>query len=197
MAAVLILDLKRRIAEKVQRLQEATGDSKRTRKRIKQSLGKLNKQLAELESGAAVDPGAVEDDKQTAAAAAKKQARAEKKEKNKRFKKYKRKRMNLNKRIAEFSKHKQLSKALKLFEEMREMPCGVDVHTYTNMINAYVRCSQMDMAMKLLNTRMPADGVRPTVVTFTAILKGLCNGDDLGQAKEIFKMMATARPPVR
>ena len=74
MAAVLILDLKRRIAEKVQRLQEATGDSKRTRKRIKQSLGKLNKQLAELESGAAVDPGAVAGDKQTAAAAAKKQA---------------------------------------------------------------------------------------------------------------------------
>ena len=198
MAAVL--ELKRRIAEKLQRLQEGTNESKRSRKRIKQALGKLKIQLVELEASGVVDSGADEGSRQTAAAAAaaaKKQAKAEKKGQQKRFKKYKRKRMNLNKRIADFSRQKQLSKALKLFEEMREMPCGVDVHTYTNMINTYVRCAQMDEALKLLNERMPSDGVRPTVVTFTAILKGLCNDNNLGQAKKIFEKMATARPPVR
>ena len=198
MAAVL--ELKQRIAEKFQRLQDGTNESKRSRKRIKQALGKLKNQLAELEAGVA-DSGVDEGSRQTAAAhaaaAAKKQAKAEKKGEQKRFKKYKRKRMNLNKRIAEFSRQKQLSKALKLFEEMREMPCGVDVHTYTNMINTYVRCAQMDEALKLLDFQMPSDGVRPTVVTFTAILKGLCNDNNLGQAKKMFDKMATARPPVR
>jgi len=200
-----IEELKLSILENGKRLDEikAGGDeaSKRVKKRILQKLGKLKKDLAELtgadgdkepagestlsgkrKAGDEEDEG---DEKDTPVAPT--MSKEERKVKLR----------LLNKDLAEFAQKKQLTFARKRFEQAVRKDIRVDVHSYTNLINAYVRCSDLDGAEQTLQ-RMVENDVTPNLVTYTTLLKGYSESGDMSEAGRIyFKSLSAFRPNVR
>ena len=68
---------------------------------------------------------------------------------------------------AALAQRKQLKEALKAFKRASKN-AQVDVHTYTNMINVHVRCSDVAAAVELLGA-MPTAGFTPNVVTYVEL----------------------------
>lgn len=64
-----------------------------------------------------------------------------------------------------------------------------DVHSYTNVLNAHVRCGDVAGAQTLFAS-MPGAGVEPNVVSYTTLMKGLCDAGDLAAAKALLSQMA-------
>jgi len=93
----------------------------------------------------------------------------------------------LNLEIAKLAKRKQLAGAEQLFARARAQGIA-DVHTYTNMINAAVRCGQLARAEALM-AEMRTHGPLPNVVAFTALLKGYANVGQMEQASELVEAM--------
>lgn len=200
--------LKASIAENGKRLDEikASGDeaSKRIKKRLTQKLGKLKKDLADLtgsdsanassdapslgkrkadgDDGGDDEEGA--DVKEVSAAPMSKEER-------------KVKLRLLNKDLAEFAQKKQLTFARKRFEQAVRKDLKVDVHSYTNLINAYVRCSDLEGAEQTLQ-RMIQGNITPNLVTYTTLLKGYSESGDMSEAGRIyFEALRAFRPNVR
>lgn len=178
------------IAENAKRLEEiGQGDemSKRVKKRILQKLGKLKKDLSDLEKvhGVAGDTGSTIGEKRKAAeeveAGDEDAPVAVVLSKEER----KLKLRLLNKDLAEFAQKKQLSFAKKRFEWGIRKGIKVDVHSYTNLINAYVRCSDLSGAEDTLR-RMIQSGVTPNLVTYTTLMKGYSEVGDVDHASRIY-----------
>ena len=76
-------------------------------------------------------------------------------------KKKKKKTMHLNKEVKDLAQRKQLKRAMSTFSkgERKEI---VDVHSYTNMINAFVRCSKLSLAQELFK-QMKEKKFKPNV----------------------------------
>jgi pentatricopeptide repeat protein len=97
----------------------------------------------------------------------------------------------LNKELAELAKSKQLKAGLKLFHtQIQKRGLMPDAHTYANLINLYVRCGDVDGAMGVLaemtQPQQSAPAVKPNVVIYTTLLKGLCESGEMERAKELF-----------
>ena len=170
----------------------------RVKKRVLQSLGKLKKQLKEVEDKAGQQNQGNEDDEDDDidGADARKKIRVEEPTSHPDIgadgvvtgnrKKWKAKIKLLNMELATLAQKKQLKLAKKRFnwginKGIHEF---YDVHTYTNLLNCYVRCKDLVGATQLLN-RMIEVGVTPNVVTYTALLKGYCEAGDIKKAKEL------------
>ncbi|KAG8461648.1 hypothetical protein KFE25_001266 [Diacronema lutheri] len=98
----------------------------------------------------------------------------------------------LNHEIAALAKRKQLGRAEELFA--RALAQGLaDVHTHTNMINAAVRCAQLERAEKLLARMEAGDGPAPNVVAYTAMLKGYAAAGRMRAAQALLVRMARPR----
>jgi pentatricopeptide repeat protein len=52
------------------------------------------------------------------------------------------------------------------------------IYTYTNLINACVRCFETAKAQEYLD-EMKKQGIDPNEVTYTALIKGYCQDGDL------------------
>ena len=91
--------------------------------------------------------------------------------------------LHLNKELKELAQRKQLKRAQNAFRKGESLGI-VDKHSYTNMINAYIRCGKNDMG-KLLLDQMVKRGIEPSVVTYTVLLKGACESGTLQLAKNI------------
>lgn len=102
--------------------------------------------------------------------------------------------VNLNKEIAEHAKSKQLAKASASFARARAL--GVlNNYSYTNMINAHVRCGDVPGAARLLE-EMKTSPHPPCVVAYTTLIKGLCGVGQIGAAARRLAEMRKQRPPV-
>lgn len=85
-----------------------------------------------------------------------------------------------------------------VFRRAQRQEVRLDVHSYTNMLNAHVRCGDLDGGRALL-AMMRGAGVVPNVVTHTTLIKGMC---EAGQVRDAIAHAATmaaagANPNVR
>lgn len=172
----------------------------RVKKRVLQSLGKLKKQLKEAEESGNItvdaDAGDEEDDDAVDDGNTRKKPKVEGQAGRPEIgpdgaiignrKKWKAKIKLLNMELANLAQKKQLKMAKKRFnwginKGIHEF---YDVHTYTNLLNCYVRCKDLEGATQLLN-RMIEVGVTPNVVTYTALLKGYCEAGDIAKGRDL------------
>ena len=192
------------IAAHADRLDQASngGDqmSQRTKKRVLQAIGRLNRELQDLLS----PHDAV------AAAVGSKRGRDEVDECNEPSRllhphivdasinsceriyskeERKLKLRLLNKVLSECAQKKQLRLAVKKVAWGRRKGIKLDVHSYANLINAYVRCGDVAGAEKSFK-EMQDDDVRPNLVVYTTLMKGYCElGDTGGACGVYFKRM--------
>jgi pentatricopeptide repeat protein len=61
---------------------------------------------------------------------------------------------------------------------------SVDVHTYTNLLNAYVRCKEMEGAAVVWAQMINAE-IEPNIVTYTTLIKGYCESDSIASAQSL------------
>ena len=66
----------------------------------------------------------------------------------------------------------------KAFSMLKDCQLQPTIYTYTNLINACVRCFETGKAEELL-VEMKQRGVAPNEVTYTALIKGLCQDGSL------------------
>lgn len=101
----------------------------------------------------------------------------------------------LNKELAELAQKKQLKLAKKRFKWgiSKGYSDVYDVHTYTNLINCYVRCNDMNGARLLFDTMNDGltNHIVPNVVTYTTMMKGYCEIGDMHIAKDLLYSKAT------
>ena len=193
--AIQAASLLQRREEKLARLTTLTApEDKRVRKRLLQAVGKLNRQLEALDSvdaAAAAAPG-------TAAPAApltKGEKRQRARAKSKQRKKRKSAIYHLNSQLAQFAKQKQLDKARQCFKRAQQRGIA-DAVSFTNMINANVRCADVAGALSVFDL-MRHSTILPTVATFTVLIKGHCNACDMVSALDTLAAMDARRPSVR
>jgi pentatricopeptide repeat protein len=73
------------------------------------------------------------------------------------------------------------------------------VFTFTQLLNAFVRCGELPRARQILE-EMARARVAPNEVTYTALVKGLCQEGMISDALELLDRMARAagcRPNLR
>jgi pentatricopeptide repeat protein len=169
-----IADYAKRLAE----ISQGDEQSKRVKKRILQKLGKLKKDLAAVGGNSAPEES-TEAHSGSKDIEAKDDAPVLSKEERKL------KLRLLNKDLSEFAQKKQLTLAKKRFEQAIRKGIKVDVHSYTNLINAYVRCSDLRGAEETIQ-RMKEQQIQPNLVTFTTLLKGYSEMGDMQEASRIY-----------
>jgi pentatricopeptide repeat protein len=64
-----------------------------------------------------------------------------------------------------------------------------DVHTYTNLLNAYVRCKEMDGAGRVWSEMINVAHIEPNIVTYTTLIKGYCENDMISTAHTLLLEM--------
>ena len=105
----------------------------------------------------------------------------------------KKKIVGTNNRLKELARRKQLVKAEQCFRRAQKSGL-LDVHTYTNMLNVYVRIGSVDRALTIFR-EMPLRRLQPNVVTYTTLLKGLGAAARFATMDQILTQMTTSNPP--
>ena len=159
--------LEDRIQHHASRLDELQGDEhKRIRKRVLATLGKLKKELASKrvkieENTEFLQPKIV----------------PKKKLKNK---------VNLlNQEIQELAQKKCLQLARKKFLQGKRKGYPLNIHSYSNLLNAYVRCVDLEGAESLLD-ELVNDKLPSNVVLWTILLKGYV---EIGNIQEMNRII--------
>lgn len=85
---------------------------------------------------------------------------------------------SFNRLIAESGKQRLLNVVYDAYDTL----CSIrglspNVYTFTNMVNACVRCGELDRAKKLVYEDMPQHNISPNAITYTALLKGICSDE--------------------
>jgi pentatricopeptide repeat protein len=102
----------------------------------------------------------------------------------------------LNKDIARYAKEKNLQRALECFHFAVSNQTA-NSHTYSAMINAFVRCGQIEQAFEIYETlKSNSTSVRLDVISCTTIMKGFCGQGDIQSSKRVIQDMLSARPKV-
>ncbi|KAJ1430057.1 hypothetical protein B484DRAFT_328647, partial [Ochromonadaceae sp. CCMP2298] len=91
----------------------------------------------------------------------------------------------MNKDLADLAQKKQLKLAVKKFEWGVRKGLRVDVHSYSNLLNAHVRCNDLAGAEGVI-ARMTKDGISPNLVTLTILMKGFSEAGDVRRVSEIY-----------
>ena len=176
-------DTERKISEYVAKLETLNRpEDKRVKKRVLAALGKLKKELIGLESetssatsidgsgNSSVENENVAPGKTDEVVLTRKQLKVKLK--------------FLNKELADFAQKKQLKLATKRFSWGVRKGMEPDKHTYANLINCYVRCGDLDGALKQFAEMKEAKLV-PNIVVYTILLKGYCDKGDLSGAQSV------------
>jgi len=103
--------------------------------------------------------------------------------------------MRVNKRLGELAQRKHADSALELFEEnygrlgsTGKTPLKPSVHAFTNLVNAFVRVSNVIKAGEVIEA-MKKRQLEPNVVTKTTFLRGLCENGHMAAAKHVIESM--------
>ena len=168
-------NLRLKIEAQAKRLDDLTSpDQKRARKRVLQTLGKLKKALE------AAQNQIIEGNSYSNLSSSNHvQTELSRKDQKKKMK-------IINTEIAGFAQKKLLKLAIKKFCWAKKKGYTTDVHTYTNLLNAYVRCGDHDGSLSLWQS-MISDGILPNIVTYTTLLKSYAEQGDLEGAWHLYK----------
>ena len=127
-------EIESKIEEYAAKLNNLSNDDKRVKKRVLQQLGKLKKQLNEVDNNKEITiysplQSSNTDSNGSSTLLTKGHAKMKLK--------------LLNKELAQLAKKKQLKLAIKRFNWGVNKGLPVNVHTYSNLLNAYVRCGDI------------------------------------------------------
>lgn len=167
-------EIERKIQEYVVKLQDEAYLTPRIKKRIWAKLGSLKKQL---ETEANVEPVVL--------AVVEPQVPLSKKER-------KAKLHLLNKDLSSFAVQKLANRARSAVKALESKGIELDVSTYTNLINVYVRCDEIEEAEATLQ-KMQDSGIQPNEVTLTTMLKGYCETSNIEAATTLFNRMTESK----
>ena len=210
-------ELQRLRARHLERIKAITGSAKadkQLRRRLLRKVGKLNARIKVLASGDGTSPSTSSGDVVSTDSSTRAQKRKNSvsngaqsspvpKKKTTQFVKPPKKRAHktskrtryLNQQIAAYAQRKELKKALEVFEHARSKEIA-DVHTYTNIINAQIRCGQLEAAERNFNELLKTPGLPPNVVSFTVMLKGYAGQGLISDARKLIHRMSECHPPV-
>lgn len=99
--------------------------------------------------------------------------------------------MIVNNKLKELAQGKQLGQALQEFKRLHKGEADATVHTYTNMINACVRCSEIELALGYLK-EMRSAKIMPNTVTYTVLIKGLAQANCMQGVRDLLAEMKQA-----
>ncbi|KAH9160257.1 hypothetical protein LEN26_001951 [Aphanomyces euteiches] len=102
--------------------------------------------------------------------------------------------VEINQSIAQFASRKQFQEAQAAFDNAVARKLA-NSYTYVNMMNVCVRCGDMDQAWTVFSSMKEA-GIKPDVVAYTTLLKGLCGEGQLTKAMEIVAEMEASKVPL-
>lgn len=91
----------------------------------------------------------------------------------------------LNQALADCAVKKQLSRAKKAFRQAEKKGIVMDVLTYTNLLNVYVRCNDMVGTREILD-EMKEKCLDANTITLTTALKGYCELGMMSDASKLF-----------
>jgi len=97
--------------------------------------------------------------------------------------------MRINNQLKALGQRKQAAKAMELFEEKfgplnGSGPLRPSVHSFTNLVNAFVRTCDVEKAQGII-LAMKSRGFEPNVVTLTSLLKGFCEAGNMSEAEKL------------
>ena len=78
----------------------------------------------------------------------------------------------MNKEISMFAKKKQCNQALQIFQRIDSNPnLQPNIHSYTNLLNAYARCGDIKNAEDIMNNliQLKSYNVIPNLVTYSTL----------------------------
>eukprot|EP01041_Mallomonas_annulata_P011118 gene11118-23231_t len=186
-----IEQLNQQIDIQSKRLESLSGtENQRIRKRIFQNIGKLKKDLvaatqSQLNSNTNINTNSPNENSSDSKFESKSQEDPiSATELQLTRKQQKGKMKHINAEIAELAQKKQLKLALKTFQRSQRKGLPADVHTYTNLLNAFVRCDDHKGAMDLWKQMIIAN-ITPNVVTYTTMLKSYTSTGDISTAKDL------------
>merc|ERR1719420_2711959 len=79
-----------------------------------------------------------------------------------------------------------------LFEEMKSEGVAYNTITYNSIIDVCVKCGDVRAAEGLMSQMMhPASEVEPDLITFSTLLKGYCQQNEVNKALAIFQNIKT------
>ncbi|KAL0073237.1 hypothetical protein F4703DRAFT_1899048 [Phycomyces blakesleeanus] len=93
-----------------------------------------------------------------------------------------------NRAILFTTMNNQINKAIKYFREMEQRLIKPDNYTYTIIINAYSKQSDMVRAIKWFK-RMKTNGSEPDAYTYTSLIDGYMRIADIDKAESVFRSM--------
>jgi len=102
----------------------------------------------------------------------------------------------MNKEIAACASKKDLSKAVELFEKCKESGYS-NLHTYSSIMNVYVRCGLLTEAEKIFTDLCNHKKLKIDVVTCTTILNGYSSIGNLYKCLDIFDLMDSSQPKIQ
>ena len=182
------VDLSAKIAAYAARLSQLdTPKDKRVRKRVLQSIGKLKRKLSDLHDE-------IEDSAQLDLLPCKIRRRDDTIKLSKKAGKAKLRLLNTE--LAALAKRKLAATAKKKLSYAMKKGIPVSVHSFSNVINAFARCEDMENACKIFD-QMIEHGIHPNVVTYTILLKGYCAINDISSAANLLLKSNIALPNIR
>lgn len=102
--------------------------------------------------------------------------------------------VQLNKDIALHAKRKELDEAMALFQQALDAKAE-NSHTYSNAINANIRCGSIDGAERVMEI-MKKRGRKRDVIICTTMIKGYCGAGLVNKALDMLNDMTERKPIV-
>ena len=100
-----------------------------------------------------------------------------------------------NNAIARYANRRDYRRALEIFQRLQRARAE-NSYSYSNMINAYVQCGEVEEAVELLHQLRKHPKLKLDIVSCTAVLKGYSKVGDVSRAVALLKMMKDAKPQV-
>ncbi|KAI9319373.1 hypothetical protein BX666DRAFT_1854941 [Dichotomocladium elegans] len=89
-----------------------------------------------------------------------------------------------------FGRVGDVQSALSYFAEFKASTSDPCCHVYTALVDAYLKCDQVDNALTTVKHMMPSDGVKITTIPYNAIIRYYCANGQMDSAEDLIKCMA-------
>ncbi|XP_019051705.1 PREDICTED: pentatricopeptide repeat-containing protein At1g62680, mitochondrial [Nelumbo nucifera] len=90
-----------------------------------------------------------------------------------------------DKLLASLGKAKLYTTAISLYRKMGSLPIRPTLYTLNMVMNFFCHSNRADLGFSLFGIILKR-GYEPDVVTFTTMIRGLCAGNEIAQAMELF-----------
>lgn len=101
----------------------------------------------------------------------------------------------LNLKLSRLGQDRRLGESIQLFKRIIELGLSPNVISYTALLNSYVRSNEITKALGIFNSMIgvsntkewftPKKQISANIISYTVIIKGLCNDGQLVQAWDI------------